>query len=210
MGSRWKEREITKDSPHLHNLSSSQDRLNRPPRQLRRVVLHLHSRNSSPLGVQLLLPIHGRHSTAASSRRSVEKSLDGNEGVVSSLLDALDNRVDLGPDDHGDSIGSLGGSREVELPVSVTTRGERVGLLSWGVEGVGVSEVDSRGLFGGGLGFRDDLAGEVGVDEGGFKGESGGRVGSVGFRDFGRRVGRVLVDRDVVCERRAARKEEKG
>ena len=166
--------------------------MHRPARQLAAVVLHLRRYHGAALACQLGAPIQR---AAAALRLVVElvERFERQELVLATDV-VLDHGVELRAHDQVQRVLVLF-QREVEAPVLVRLRGERLRLFGRVVKWVLVRHLDP-----GRLGLGDDLVGKVVVDKGRFEGEGAGEVDGflVAFGRFERRVGGVLVDADHV------------
>mmetsp|Transcript_12557 Transcript_12557/g.31727 ORF Transcript_12557/g.31727 Transcript_12557/m.31727 type:complete len:219 (-) Transcript_12557:341-997(-) len=173
--------------PDLNKRRVRQQRLRRPPRELRVVVLHLRRQNRAALRVQLRLPaLRPAGGLRAAARGSlghlVERLHDhGGRGAVGVGRGADGRRaVDFAAREEDDVFG------EFPLAVEVTDGGHFGGLVD---EGVGFVEADA-------LGLDEEVLGEAVVELGRLGVEGVLRVDVLGV--VAGRVASRLVDGDKV------------
>lgn len=170
---------------HLHLLNTGQDRLGSPSSKLGTVVLHLASKDSTFLSVEILPPVEGLAGTALDTRVVLIESLDSDKDFLFAKIS-----VSLGSENDIKLLFFIDG--KVELPVLVKSGRRRFGLDFGGVEGVGVGGIRL------GFGVGRDLRREVVRDVGGLEREGAGRVNVAGVVRVNRGVSGILVDGDVV------------
>lgn len=170
---------------HLHLLSTGQDRLDSPSSKLGAVVLHLASKDSTLLSVEILPPVKGLAGTTLDTRVVLIKSLDSNEDFLLaevSVSFSSDNDIKL----------FFFIDSKVELSVLVESGRRGFGLDFGRVEGVGLGSISL------GFGVGRDLRREVVRNVSGFEREGTGGVNVAGVVRVNWGVGSVLVDGDVV------------
>lgn len=184
----------TRHETKFHAIGLGKDSLGSPAGKLAGVVLHLGCEDGTTLGDELGAPVKGAAGTGSLAVELVQ-GLDG-ELLVGATGGVLHDGVDFGTDDHLEGF-LITLQANVEAAVLVTLGGERLGLLSFIVEGVRLVE----GNLGLGV-LGDGLQGEVVVDEGSLHGEGGGSVDLLvlgrGLGDLQGGIVGVLVDGDQV------------
>lgn len=170
---------------HLHLLNTGQDRLDSPSSKLGAVVLHLASKDSTLLSVEILPPVKGLARTTLDTRVILIEGLDSDEDFLLAKIG-----VSLGSENDTKLLFFIDG--KVELPVLVQSGRRRFRLDFGRVERVGVGGIRLR------FGVGRDLRREVVRDVGGLEREGTGRINVANVIRVNRGVGGVLVDGDVV------------